>query len=138
MSRETRMLLTILGAVAILGALLRVSIPPAGYEEREGAVTMAAPHPTPTPCFVDSAPARPMRPATQKAVATLRAVPTPLTFAGPEGVIVAPLSTNWDAVDAHCARKLLALVSREGAPGWMQYRDARHGAVWRACPEMRR
>lgn len=75
----------------------------------------------------------PDRPADNQKIHVL---PVPLTFRGPEGALVVALDTNFDAVDAHCARKLLALIARENAPGWERYRDDRHGAAVRACPGM--
>jgi len=78
------------------------------------------------------------RPAIGRAVGRSRAPQGELTFSGPEGVIVLPWGAWYDTVSADCARAVLALVAREGAPGYSQYRDARFGRAYSVCPEFRR
>ena len=55
-----------------------------------------------------------------------------------------PPETNFDALDAECARKFLALVAREGAEDgpsprdWSRYRAERFEAAHRVCEGFRR
>lgn len=65
-------------------------------------------------------------------------VPRPLTFRCAGGVLTLPFDTNWDAVSPHCAHKLLALISRAGAPEpYAGLANERCAAAVAACPEFR-
>jgi hypothetical protein len=107
--------------------------------KKAGAVTAGTPTPTPI-VNIEPTPTLtiPIRPAMGRAVGRSRAPQGELTFGGPEGVIVLPWGAWYDTVSADCARAALALVAREGAPGYSQYRDARFGRAYSVCPEFRR
>lgn len=132
MSRDLRMVLTIVGAVLGLGFLLKFSIPPADYVEREReTVTVAAPAPT-----VDVAPDED-RPTPHPTPTPRVVMSEALVFECPEGELIVPWNTDFDSAPQECLRKLWALRAREGAlhPLYARYRKARCGAAWAACPK---
>lgn len=66
------------------------------------------------------------------AVATLRVVD-----AAPDGrYLTLTEETDFDAIDAGCARKVLAVISSTGGLDTFR-REARFEAAWSACPELR-
>lgn len=114
-------------------------------QERHLAVTVAAPEKTAAPIASASQPTNPKTDALP--------APTPFVLPKPPSTLTIyegrrhggraltfPLQTNWDAVDAFCARKSLAAITRELAlsPEYETFRDARFSATWTACPEFRR
>ncbi len=120
----------------------------AGYmlagREKAGPPTVTVSAPTATPWPSDDAEAEPEvdRPLDRARAALDRR--RPLSFSGPEGVLVVPAEFWWDTLDPECARKLLALAARVGAidgptpHDYSRYAGARFGAAWKACPGFRR
>lgn len=65
--------------------------------------------------------------------APVQSIPAPQ----PTKTLTLPSDYNYDALDPHCARKLLAMLARYNE-GTQELKEARFHAAWEACPEFRK